>query len=290
MSGCSFKRGTVSSIICRILLSSCLMNCLRSFENPVKQLFEKMFGVKNDDGSSKLLRSGCLVYRNRDPEYINSPEFQFLETYLNRHIQQVFGISADGANPSIADNDRFQYVLWLGDNRTLITAESLKRMKERVDAGAEFVAPTRLESVMGTVSTPPPTTLRMFEEIELELFNVRESWAQRQVFHKARDQRQQETQTSVRSTPCLARQASIVCRSAYCCWTALHQNTRKSFAKGFPAVRSLIHFEFQSGRRIADNWKSPKALAPPAHSLPEMTSWLAIITPIGRTNDLRQSD
>jgi SAM-dependent methyltransferase len=145
----------------------------------MKQIPGETLGVKKSGSTSEPLRSGCLVYRNRDPEYADSPEFQYLEAYQHRQMQSAFGGFSNTSTPSaIADDDRFKYVLWLGDDRTLITSASLKRMIDRVEDGAEFVAPVRLDSIMQAIQTPVPTTLRLFEEIELELFDARERWKQ----------------------------------------------------------------------------------------------------------------
>lgn len=146
-------------------------------------------------GSTSKAKSTCLVIRHKNPDYASSSEFHFLESYVDCQIKKVFGgaivhssekldVTIRGASflsdvgLSVLDLSEVQYILWFGDDRTLVTRETLSRMKARIDRGAAAVAPCRLDRLLGITSTLVPRTLRQYEELEKELIGKRGGWTQ----------------------------------------------------------------------------------------------------------------
>ncbi len=89
-----------------------------------------------------------LILKGLDPASAAAPEFQYLLSFCRLQASEVFGsveLVADAEQPGAVSGAGA--VLVLGPQNALVTAHSLRLMRERLAAGAEEVRPLRLQDV-----------------------------------------------------------------------------------------------------------------------------------------------
>lgn len=113
-----------------------------------------------------------LICKHQSLEAEHSPEFRYLLSVCVSHARQVFAdvelrtCEPLDCEPSLRES---KYVLVLGHENVWLTVQTLRRMKETIDGGADYVIPAPVTDFL-LDAHEPMYTARDYELLERALF------------------------------------------------------------------------------------------------------------------------
>lgn len=105
-----------------------------------------------------------LIVQEQSPEHQTSEESLYLEQMLKLKIEKVFGTLQRSIQPEATTTEH--YVLFTSHPRVFIAEASLRRMKQCIDDGTDFVLP---DDLISFPLSEIPHTLRAYQRIEHDI-------------------------------------------------------------------------------------------------------------------------
>lgn len=114
-----------------------------------------------------------LLLRAGSEEATHAPEFRYLASWVELQARRALGELriVEGPFPRLSSlREAEERVLWLGNERLLVTARTLGRLSAALDDGAPAASPRSVAEVLAHQGDPPALyTLRGFERLEERL-------------------------------------------------------------------------------------------------------------------------